>query len=294
MVAFANVSILLIGLFVLKVASLSSLDETLTQPLRPSRVRDAQPAPRWRGEPPFWEGDPQHPNRAFGPEDAQKCMFNRTLYVLGNSIARQWAFSMVASLGGEFVDRNNQKAECPKNALDWGDSCHQLYNGVTIKYLFLEWFDGYEYKAHAETGGQFPYYYKDMENKTAGHGSIGYSRPDKSQPGLWKSDNCGNKQTRDCLRAFFGDATPATSNDVVIFTLGMMYTMSHFQQEVWTLDTDKKPRFAVDTKAWMTESAKAFATHIDATFPGTVFRVGNAATIGAHESIRPMVCTRDL
>jgi len=156
-------------------------------------------------------------------------MRGRTLYVLGNSIARQWAFGMVESLGGAFVDRNNQKAECPKNALDWGDSCHHSYNGVTIKYLFLEWFDGYDYSSHADTGGQFPYYYKDMENKTAGHGPIGYPRPDKSQPGLWKSDNCGNKPTRDCLSAFFGNATAAS--DVLIFTMGMMYSMSHFHQE---------------------------------------------------------------
>jgi len=58
---------------------------------------------------------------------------------------------------------------------------------------------------------------------------------------------------------------------------------------VWTLKTEEKPRFAVDTKAWMTESAKAFVKHIDNTFNGTVFRVGNAATIGAHASITPMV-----
>ena len=58
---------------------------------------------------------------------------------------------------------------------------------------------------------------------------------------------------------------------------------------VWTLKTEEKPRFAVDTKAWMTESAKAFVKHIDTTFNGTVFRVGNAAAIGAHASISPMV-----
>jgi len=45
----------------------------------------------------------------------------------------------------------------------------------------------------------------------------------------------------------------------------------------------------VDTKAWMADSAKAFAAHIDATFNGAVFRVGNAATTGAHTSIVPMV-----
>ena len=156
-------------------------------------------------------------------------MHGRTVYVLGNSIARQWAFSMVESLGGRFVDRANQKATCPKNALDWGDSCHHLYNGINIKYLFLEWFDGYDYSGHAETAGQLPFYFKDMSNKTAGYGPIGYPRPDKTQPNMWKSDNCGNKPTRDCLRSFFGNAT--TSHDVLIFSLGMMYTMSHYQQE---------------------------------------------------------------
>ena len=44
---------------------------------------------------------------------------------------------------------------------------------------------------------------------------------------MFKADNCGTKPTRECLHSFFRDSK---GDDVLIFTFGLMYTMSHVMQ----------------------------------------------------------------
>lgn len=69
------------------------------------------------------------PNR-FDEASSERCLKNRTVYVMGNSIARQFLFNTVEILGGEAVDRENQKRYCPKLEVNWdANSCRKEYKG---------------------------------------------------------------------------------------------------------------------------------------------------------------------
>ena len=79
-------------------------------------------------------------------------MKNRTFYVIGNSVPRQFAFGMIEMLGGGLVKREGQRDMCPKHSTEWEDSCHQQFNGVNIRYLFLQFLDGYKYTGTLSKG----------------------------------------------------------------------------------------------------------------------------------------------
>lgn len=96
--------------------------------------------------PPYWElPDPNCPTTIFDHKKTIDCMKGRTLYTMGNSIGRQAAFGMVDMLGGGMVKREDQRDECPKHETTWGDSCHHEFAGVKIKYLFIQFMDGFDY-----------------------------------------------------------------------------------------------------------------------------------------------------
>jgi len=95
-------------------------------------------------EPPYWQY-PGCPNLPFDTNATQKCMAGRTLYVMGNSVGRQSAFGMVELLGGANVKREDQRDMCPKHETTWDDSCHQEFANVKIRYLFMQFVDGFNY-----------------------------------------------------------------------------------------------------------------------------------------------------
>lgn len=64
---------------------------------------------------------------------------------MGNSVGRQSAFGMVELLGGGNVKREDQRDMCPKHETTWDDSCHQEFAGVKIRYLFMQFMDGFNY-----------------------------------------------------------------------------------------------------------------------------------------------------
>lgn len=185
------------------------------------------------GLPPYWQLPHCH-NQAFDIDDTKKCLFNRTIYIIGNSVARQSAFNILEMMGSSEVSRTDQKKQCPKHETTWDDSCHQEFEHVKIKYLFLQFFDGYNY---TDRNG-FPYY-RVKNNEPDINGSywstqkleIGWYIDDSghnitkymNEPNdekLYKEDNCISKQTKNCLQNFFKDSK---SNDILIFTLGMSY-----------------------------------------------------------------------
>lgn len=234
------------------------------------------PAPGvWKHEAPYWQSLKCPNNQAFGKIETEKCLKNRTVYVIGNSVARQAAFGFVEMLGGDTVKRENQRDMCPKHETTWGDSCHQEFAGVKFKYLFLQFMDGFNY---TDRHG-FPFFRQknvdtdelytgklhsecDIFGSCSNVSSVAVT-PDYFTPGsFWADDNCMLQNTRQCLREFFIDSK---SEDILIFTLGMSY-----QKE---LDTAKLAANSLDTRSWLMSSAANFKAHIAATFKGQTFRV---------------------
>lgn len=235
----------------------------------------------WAPFPPYWQHPGRCANQAFDVEDTRKCMQGRTLYVIGNSVARQNAFNMVELLGGNRVKREDQRDQCPKHETTWDDSCHSEIAGVKIKYLFMQFIDGFYYH---DRGGFpfFRYQQTTADGKTewvtgrlidptasATAGETKYFADAKSagadQGGnaqYWADDNCINHDTQSCLAKFFAGST---SRDLLMFTSGMSY-------EVRAVGEEPKHSPGVDHRAWLTASATAFRAHLGATFKGQVFR----------------------
>jgi len=57
----------------------------------------------WSDSPPYWTPNANCPNRPFDKDATIKCMKGRTLYTMGNSIGRQYAFGLIDMLGGAQV-----------------------------------------------------------------------------------------------------------------------------------------------------------------------------------------------
>lgn len=161
----------------------------------------------WVNSPPYWQYPGVCKNQAFDAEDTQKCMAGRTLYVIGNSIARQSAFNIIEMLGGNPMKREDQREQCPKLATAWGESCHNEAHGLKIKYLFLQYIDGLNY---ADRDG-FPYFrHQDPKTNTwvtskivshpgnADHPPKYFNNPqDKSKDAILAgSDNCVNSDVQ--------------------------------------------------------------------------------------------------
>jgi len=228
--------------------------------------RDWPAKGRWKEDPPYWEPD-GCPNMPFGQVETAKCMQGRTLYVIGNSVARQAAFGMVEMLGGSSVKRENQRDMCPKHETFWGDSCHQEYASVKIRYLFLQFMDGFNYT----TRNGFPYFRRNQTDTNTTTAAATYGRvpaaltPDFYAPGsMWADDNCIHQLTRTCFAAFFNESK---KDDVLLFTLGMSYGFWPDERK----NINNKER--IDVRAWLTASAVNFKAHLAATFKGQVFRV---------------------
>jgi hypothetical protein len=225
---------------------------------------------------------------------------NRTVYVIGNSIARQTAFGLEELLGARAVARESQKATCLKSDVAAGqstDSCEQQWNGIQFKYLYLEWIDGYDYTSR----GGFPFY-KWLKTPTAtsepsviggepqpqAHwvtGPVpGGNTPDfaSHNPYIadwWQDDNCIYQVSRRCLKHFFAGAK---EEDVLIFNVGLPYSHPRLEAELQLamagtrtqhVGASKNPDISVNFRDWLVSSAINFKAHIASAFPGQVFRM---------------------
>jgi hypothetical protein len=233
----------------------------------------------WGDSPPYWQQPRPCQNQAFDVEDTRKCLKGRTVYAIGNSIGRQAPFGLVEMLGGDAVQRENQRDQCPKHSMTWEDSCHSEIAGVKLKYIYLQFPDGINY---AERNG-FPFFRyqaangewhtgkqvcKDKASPDGAH-NVEYCdnahdlNADHAFPLGRLEDNCINEVTRDCFARFFHGST---ERDILIFTLGMIFAMDFDGKE-----PDLSP--GIDYKAWLLSQAAAFKGHLAATFKGQVFRV---------------------
>jgi hypothetical protein len=231
---------------------------------------------------PYWQYPGKCNNQAFDHEDTKKCLAGRTLYVIGNSVARQTAFNVIEMLGGNPVQREDQRDMCPKHETTWGDSCHSEFAGLKVRYLFLQFGDGMYYNDRQG----FPFFRfqeKDSSGKMvwktgkisyiANNTETGqaerkfYNSPkdlnaDYANP-LWEYDNCISQSTRSCLATFFEGAK---EKDLLMFALGMSYYLGA------AASLEPTQAVGIDYRRWLLSSAAAFKSHIAATFPGQVFR----------------------
>ncbi len=223
---------------------------------------------------------PGCPNQGFSANSTEHCLKNRTVYVIGNSVARQALFGIVDMLGGREVNRQEQKAKCPKQATTWSDSCHQTFKGVKLKYLFLIFMDGYDY----EDRQGFPFYkWKEVDATTGEERWItgkvpGGNTPDfaANNPNIadwWDDDNCIYSKTRTCFESFFEGSK---ENDILIFNLGLHYAHPTLEQEASEppvrMGASHNASLSLNYREWLLSSAINVKSHIASTFKGQVFR----------------------
>ncbi len=192
---------------------------------------------------------------AFDKASTIKCLANRTVYSMGNSIGRQFLFNTLELLGGASVSREGQMKLCPKHQTGWDASCMEEYNGVKLKFLFFRYMDGFFYK---DRGG-FPYIKGHLHNES-------YPElpddPDHVEPRSSHEllDNCVHSNTLECIQKFWRGAT---KDDILIIQLGFAYC-------------EQRNPDNIDYMAWLRASATAFRSNVLRYFPGTIFRVNNA------------------
>jgi hypothetical protein len=133
-------SVVLILFFYLQLLGIYSFNYDDCHRLFPSR------GGTWTDYPPYWVPNcKQNQIKIFDPVETRKCLKGRTIYAMGNSVGRQALFGFVEMLGAASVTREDQRDICPKHETFWGDSCHSDLFDVKLKYLFMQFMDGYNY-----------------------------------------------------------------------------------------------------------------------------------------------------
>lgn len=106
----------------------------------------------WTDNPPFWEDYSCAQTRLFDRNDIKSCLNGKNIYVIGNSIARQYGFSLLKLLGGPNVHRQQQKELCTKDVTNFvASKCHYSVNGTHLWPMTMEFFDGTNYSGMFST-----------------------------------------------------------------------------------------------------------------------------------------------
>jgi hypothetical protein len=239
---------------------------------------------RWTDYPPYWTL-PNCPTQHFPRTLIQKCMQNRTMYVIGNSVPRQAAFDLIELLGGGSTDREHQKEECPKHAGEWPSSCRNEYAGIKFKYLYIQWMDGYNYT----NSSGFPYFFQRVFDEETQNYTVITDRLPNARPGYgvnkdevplspgfmkdlyFRHDVCDSQEMRGCLAKFLDGSD---ENDILLFTVGMSFPIpdkDEVSRQKEQVLKDGVP--AVDMTSFLVASAVNFKSHLAALFKGQVFRV---------------------
>jgi hypothetical protein len=160
-------------------------------------------------DPPYWKERDCPTNYAFEANSTQSCLDGRTIYIIGVSTARQFGFSTIAMMGGEEVSRQEQMLRCSKMANREAESCCQTYNGVTIKDLFLNYLDGFDY---SDRGG-FSYLKHPESVKSHNFGNVNEARKFMKEDHLALEDSCSYgsdafPSVHACLEKFFEGSKP--------------------------------------------------------------------------------------
>lgn len=131
------------------------------------------------------------------------CLGNRTIFVFGSSVTRAFAFEAQSRFGGIDNDRKMQKEIClktssqvdtPGGKLSQGESCRIQFNGVDIRYTWIQNFERRLVEEYVTPALFFP------------------------------PDFCGNVSTRECMEDLLKDSKPG---DIMIFGMGLTYSYWH-------------------------------------------------------------------
>jgi hypothetical protein len=163
----------------------------------------------WVRDPPYWKERDCPTNYAFEANSTQSCLDGRTIYIIGVSTARQFGFSTIAMMGGEEVSRQEQMLRCSKEANVKALSCRQSYNGVTVKDLFLNYLDGFDYSNR----GGFTYFDHPESMKSHHFANVNEARRYFKEDHLAPEDSCSYgsdafPSVHACLEKFFEGSKP--------------------------------------------------------------------------------------
>ena len=164
-------------------------------------------------------------------EDMTQCLQNRNIFLLGNSIARQFAYHVPILLGktGEAPDLESQKAHCPKAYGGGGCSIDAPYNVTVRSFWFIYW-NG-----------------KPKQQPL----------PESRIKPEWENDVCGDLNIDDCLTQRIFHITKPSSSDILVTNVGIIYTL---------LDPSGVP----DIHGWRVRQVRQFIRALNTYFPGTV------------------------
>jgi hypothetical protein len=210
----------------------------------------------WLADKPYWNIK-GCPSKSFDMKSTVESLAGRTVYVLGDSIARQVIISLSTLMGDQYVNRSNQKSLCPRDVMWYGGACSLEVKNTLLKFKYLDCMDGFDYSSR----GGFPFLFKKTDivtfkdiNEAAA--SINEAAPlafrarQKDAAAIFENVR---EDVRSSLLSFFNGST---SNDNLIFNLGMKYAA--------------KCKI-IDYPAWLASSAKAFRDHITVAFKGRYF-----------------------
>ena len=186
----------------------------------------------WRYAPSNCEMAPLAAPGAAAP--LARCLENRRVFALGNSVARQFAFELPALINNvPRVSISEQKVTCAKDTLNLERCVLDAGNGTIVRPLWFLHLNGWP-------GSGLELVRPDI-----------YLNPKRG----WEGDVCGTMPVEDCLRGIFGDAPP--ESDVLLFNIGIAYA-------IWD------PAGVEDVRTWRLDAARAFIRALRATFRGTV------------------------
>ena len=235
---------------------LYSGESSYTPSVKTSCLKNGTQVGRWINENPFWKVG-NCSTRSFSKNDTISCLSGRTIYAIGSSIARQMIFGIMELLGAPVVPRGVQKKLCEKHATEWDDACHQNYKNVSVKFLYIQFLDGYNYSSR----GGFPY----TKNR---HDSFRFDTPGPlankaKEEKFYEEDNCIDRNMSTCLLSFLNNSN---DEDILIVSVGLAYSAR------------VNPSKYIDLDRWLTDSAIAFRENIyNSQFKGTIFRVTMSA-----------------
>lgn len=174
---------------------------------------------------------------SMSKEENSQCLAGRRIFLLGNSIARQFAYHVPLLLGstGDVPDRESQKEHCPKAYGRGGCAIDAPFNVRVRSYWFL-YFNG-------KPKGQV--------------------RPDNPRKETkWENDNCSiNKfdsmALEDCLVTKVFEVEPTKESDLLVTNVGILYSMYD-------------PAGVDDIWGWRVEELRTFIRTLDRVYKGTV------------------------
>ena len=165
-------------------------------------------------------------------EEMTQCLMGRKIYLIGNSIARQFAYHVPLLLGSEqdVPDRESQKKHCAKEFGSGGCSIDAPFD-VKIRSFWFLYFNGKP--------------------------SLGTIKETAVKKGGWEEDICGSYGVDECLQNNIFKEFQPQSSDLLIVRVGIIYMLFD-------------PVEIQDVSSWRKNELRSFIRALDSNFNGTV------------------------